>query len=101
MNETAPVDVVTSVEDLPWYQSSGGPMVSKTVKAIAGLTIPLLQGLGLKVGIPWLDSLIDVLCIAGFGGYALYGYIQAKRALTAKIVTLQSQVKSLGAAPRA
>lgn len=94
-------DIVTQIEGQPWYQSSMGPRVSATVKSLAALIVPVLMNLGvLKTGLAWLDSAIDVLCIVGFGGYALYGYIRSKAALKAKVVALQTQVKSLGAVPR-
>ena len=79
-------NIVTDIENAPWYQSTQGPKVAGTVKALSGLIVPILMQTGLiKTGLPWLDSVIDVACIAGFGGYALYTYARAKTTLGATI----------------
>lgn len=81
-----PPNLVADIENQTWYTSTQGPQVSTTVKSVALLVVPIVQNLfHVSTSIGWIDSLIDVLCIAGFGGYALYGYIRAKKTLGATI----------------
>lgn len=84
-----------------WYESTAGPQVSMTLKAIAGLTLPALKSaFGVEIGAEWLDGLIDAALIAGFAIWALVGHIRAKQTLGARIDTLRGQVSSLGGTPQ-
>ena len=95
-------NVVAQIENLQWYQSSVGPKISMTVKALAALVVPLLISTGiLKSGLPWLDSIIDVGCILGTLVYALIGYVRSKQAMATAVGSLRKQVTELGAVPRA
>lgn len=86
MNPNQEPTIITDFENAPWYQSTQGPKISTTVKAVAGLIIPELIQLGvIKTGLPWLDSVIDIASIAFFGAYILYGHIRAKKTLAGTI----------------
>ncbi len=77
-------------EQLPaWYESTQGPEISATAKALAGEIIPVIKDLfGIQLGTATFDHIVNAVLILGFSAYALYGYIRAKRTLQTKIDTL-------------
>lgn len=100
MNPVVTPDIIDQLVSAPWYQSTQGPQVSGTLISLAGLIVPVIQDtFHISVGIPWVNTLINVACILGFGGYGLYRATVARKTLQNALGSLTSQVKKLGAVP--
>ena len=82
-----------------WYESTQGPQISATVKALSLLLVPVLKDLfGVEIGSETVDHVVDAALILIFAGVALYGHVRAKKALGAQISRLKSENERLGAA---
>lgn len=82
-----------------WYESTQGPQISATVKALSLLVVPVLKDLfGFEIGSELVDNIVDAALILIFAGMALMGHIRAKKALGAQISRLKSENEKLGAA---
>ncbi len=99
MNTQTEDKAINAIEDQAWYQSTQGPKISATLKSVALLILPIVQELFPKTittGIDDIDRIIDVGLIIGFGAYALYGYIRAKKTMLGRIDSLNGQIARLG-----
>ena len=82
-----------------WYESTQGPQISATVKALSLLVVPVLKDLfGIEIGGEVVDNIVDAALIVIFAGMALYGHIRAKKALGAQISRLKNENERLGGA---
>lgn len=83
-----------------WYESTQGPQLSLTFKALVALLLPVAKDLfGFEFDNAMLDNVIDAALIVVFGVVALYGHVRATKTLGAKVETLVSQVENLGGKP--
>lgn len=84
---------VMAYEDLDWYQSTQGPMISGTVKsALTMMVIPVIQNLfGWHFDSAALDAVVDAVVMLVFGGLTIYNYAKAKKSMGQEIKKLKSR----------
>lgn len=109
MNDTYPPDAAVVENDLeqvlPWYASTQGPGISKTVINIAGNVLPMLNLVlashGVVIGPAWLNLIVTLAVFGYFSIQAVIGYARAKQALGSHIVSLRRSLNRLQASTAA
>lgn len=75
-----------------WYESTQGPQISMTLRALAAMLIPVAKDLfGIEIGSETVNHLIDATLVLGFAIWALVGHLRAKKALVAQIGRLKRE----------
>lgn len=84
-----------------WYKSSSGPGMAATVQGIIGGLLPVINlilgqfNLGV-LGDGAVNAFVSAIVFVGFSLYTAWGYVRAKRTLSARIAGLEVEVRELG-----